>query len=220
MATQIYYTPIRRLNVKWNIDWNKKEIREWQPWRLSAWNDIYSFLYNKSATILFLIESRLFTERGINYQTMAAIFTEYLMSTFIHGDFHMALPKAIADALSTEGIEHPRYLGEFSKEGLDSAFKNLHYPPKRMTYPDVRGVLPEDLVGIILDVQSFQISSKSQMRPHADWKSVKYYDMIHRDLTPANIKWSVLKIFEEKCYALVEKKYIDDPIVPKITKGI
>ena len=58
------------------------------------------------------------------------------------------------------------------------------------------------------------------MRLHAARKAAKYYETIHRDLTPANIKWSVLKIFEEKCYALVEKKYIDDPIVPKITKGI
>ena len=73
----------------------------------------------------------------------------------------MALPGEMAEALATEGIEHPRDLVGFSKEGIDRTFKNLRYPPNRMTYPGVRGVLPGDLVGVIVDVQPFQISVKS-----------------------------------------------------------
>ena len=92
-------------------------------------------------------------------------------------------------------FEHPRDLGEISKEEIDSAFNNLRYPPKRMTYPDVRCVLPEYLVGILADVQPFKISGKSLMRLHAAWKVEKYYKMIHCDLTPANMSWSVFKVF-------------------------
>ena len=56
---------------------------------------------------------------------MAAIFTDNLINTFFQGDVQMAFPKATIDALSTEDIEHPHDLGEFSNKGLDSAFKNL-----------------------------------------------------------------------------------------------
>ena len=151
---------------------------------------------------------------------MADVFTDSLIHTFFQGDVHMAFPKATADALSTEGIEHPHDLGGGSKEGLDSDFKNLRYPPKRMTYPDVRGVLTEDLVVILVDVQPIQISEKSRMRLHAARKAEKYYEMIHRDLTPANMSWSFLKIFEEQWDALVERKDSNDTIVPKLTNGI
>ena len=34
------------------------------------------------------------------------------------------------------------------------------------------------------------------------------------------MSWSVLKSFEEQWDAIVERKDIDDPIVPKLTKGI
>ena len=132
----------------------------------------------------------------------------------------MSFAEATADALATEGIEHPRDLGEFSKEGLDSAFKNLRYPPKRITYPNVRVVLPEYLVGAIVDVQPFQISAQSRIRLHAAQNSEKYYDMIHRDMTPANMSWIFLKIFEEKLDALVESEYRDDTIVTNLDKGI
>ena len=83
---------------------------------------------------------------------MAAIFTEDLIIIFLQGDVHVDVPKAITDALATEDIEHPHDLGEFSKEGLDSAFKNLRYPPRRTTYTDVRGVLLYDWVGVLVDV--------------------------------------------------------------------
>ena len=89
-----------------------------------------------------------------------------------------------------------------------------------MNYPDVRGVLPEDLMGVLVDVQPFQISVKSQIRLHVARKVAKYYEMIHRDLAPANMIWIVLKIFEEHWGALVENKDSDDPIVPKLAKGV
>ena len=75
-----------------------------------------------------------------------------------------------------------------------------------MTYPDVRGVIPEDFVGVIVDIQPFQISLKSRMRLHATQKAAKYYNIIHSDMTPSNMSWSVLKSFEEQWDALVERK--------------
>ena len=89
-----------------------------------------------------------------------------------------------------------------------------------MTYPDVRGVLTEDLVVIRVDVQPIQISEKSRMRLHAAQKAAKYYEMIHCDLTLANTSWSVLKIFEEQWDELVERRDIYDIIIPKLAKGI
>ena len=44
---------------------------------------------------------------------MAAIFTEDIIHTLLQGDVQMDLTKATADALATEGIAHPRDLGEF-----------------------------------------------------------------------------------------------------------
>ena len=74
---------------------------------------LINFLYKKSVTLLFLIESCLFTERVIDYLTMAAIFTEDIIHTLLQGDVQMDLTKATADALATEGIAHPRDLGGF-----------------------------------------------------------------------------------------------------------
>ena len=91
---------------------------------------------------------------------MAAIFTEDLVCTFFQVYVQMDSPEATSETLAREGIEQSCDLGGFSKEGLDSDFNNLRYPPRRMTYPDVRGVLPEDLVGVLVDVHPFQISSK------------------------------------------------------------
>ena len=88
---------------------------------------------------------------------MADIFTEDLIHTFFQVDFQMDLPKATTESFATEDTEHPRDLGGSSKEGLDGAFDNLRYPPKRMTYFDVRGVLPEDLLGVLVTVKPFQI---------------------------------------------------------------
>ena len=68
---------------------------------------LINFLYKKSATLLFLIESHLFTERGIDYQTMADVLTDNLINTFFQGDVQMAFPKATADVLAMEGLNTP-----------------------------------------------------------------------------------------------------------------
>ena len=58
------------------------------------------------------------------------------------------------------------------------------------------------------------------MRLHAALKAAKYYEMIHGDLTLANMIWSVLKRFEDQWDALVERKYSNDPKVTNLTKDI
>ena len=58
------------------------------------------------------------------------------------------------------------------------------------------------------------------MRLHAALKAAKYYEMIHGDLTLANMIWSVLKSFEDQWDALVERKYSNDPKVTNLTKDI
>ena len=63
---------------------------------------IFAHFYNKkSVTLLFLIKSRLFIKRGIDYKTMADVFTEDFIHTFFQGDVWMAFPEATADALAT-----------------------------------------------------------------------------------------------------------------------
>ena len=64
-------------------------------------------------TLLFLIKSRLFIERGIDYKTMADVFTEDFIHTFFQGNVQIALPEATAENLATEGIEHQCDLGGF-----------------------------------------------------------------------------------------------------------
>ena len=60
---------------------------------------------------MFLIESHLFTKLGIDYQIMAAVFTDKLIRNFFQVDVQMDFPKATDDALDMEGIGHPRDLG-------------------------------------------------------------------------------------------------------------
>ena len=58
-----------------------------------------------------MIESHLFTKLGIDYQIMAAVFTDKLIRNFFQVDVQMAFPEATTDALAMEGIGHPRDLG-------------------------------------------------------------------------------------------------------------
>ena len=51
-------------------------------------------------------------------------------------------------------------------------------------------------------------------------KIAKYYEMTQRLLTPANMSWADLKIFEEQWNALMEKKEVTTPLVPKLAKGL
>ena len=74
--------------------------------------------------------------------------------------------------------------------------------------------------GILTKVEPYVVSAKSRMQLLVALKMAKYYEMTSRTMTPANMSWIVLKIFEEQWIALMEKKDATSPPVPKLTKGL
>ena len=59
------------------------------------------------------------------------------------------------------------------------------------------------------------------MRLTAATKLVRYYAMVGRPLTPANMAWNtVMRNFNEQWKALEERKENENPDVPKITKAL
>ena len=60
------------------------------------------------------------------------------------------------------------------------------------------------------------------MRLFAASKIVRYYEVVGRELTAANMKWSeTIKVFSQHFKALEDRKMESDiPDVPKITKSL
>ncbi len=115
-----------------------------------------------------------------------------------------------------------RDLAEFDKEGLDAIFCNLRESPRAL-----QGGAGHGAVGCgggggrgLVDVEPFIIPAKSQMRIYASALVVKYYVATARELDPDNMPWVVVQRFHEEWKAIVEKKKMDVPDAPKLTKGL
>lgn len=146
------------------------------------------------------------------------VFTAAQLTAFFTTADYLGLSARTAAALAAEGITDPADLAEFDKEGLDAIFRNLRKPPRALQGGAGRGAAGGGR-GLV-DVEPFIVPAKSQMRIYASALAVKYYVATARDLDPSNMKWVVVQRFHEEWKAIVEKKKMDVPDAPKLTKAL
>ena len=148
------------------------------------------------------------------------VFTAAQLTAFFTAADYLGLSARTATAFAAEGIATPADLAEFNKEGLDAIFRNLRKPPRAIQGGPGRGAAGRGGGGHLVDVEPYIVPAKSQMRIIASALAVKYYDATARELTPANMAWTVVQRFHEEWKAIEEKKKMDVPDAPKLTKGL
>ncbi len=105
---------------------------------------------------------------------------------------------------------------------MDAIFRNLQKPPRALQGGAGRGAAGRGGgagCGLV-DVELFIVPAKSQMRIYASALAVKYYVATARELDPDNMPWVVVQRFHEEWKAIVEKKEMDVPDAPKLTKRL
>lgn len=108
---------------------------------------------------------------------------------FEHAD-QMAIPHATIAFLGTEGIALIDDLAEFDKKSIDDLASNF----RRMTNDNGDRVV---------------FGAKSQKRLTVACAAVKFYNMVGREPTAANMAWNpVLKNFETQYNALIEMSHL------------
>jgi hypothetical protein len=113
-----------------------------------------------------------------------------------------------------EGIILVDDLVDFEKDTLEQIAANLRRPAGRVDDPK-----PNADEGATIPTPPFIFGAKSQKRLVIAAKLLRYYEVVCRPLTRANIQWTtVMKNFDAQWKALTDKKDADDPEVPKITK--
>ena len=109
--------------------------------------------------------------------------------------------------INAEGIDRPKDLFEYSKDDLNSVFKNL------------RKSLVAVVSGVIVPVAPHALSANSKKRIVMAIDATRYYVQIGKYITPSNMEWSTLANFDVQWQAMQELKKQDDTDVPKLTKS-
>jgi hypothetical protein len=78
--------------------------------------------------------------------------------------------------------------------------------------------VPHGAAGNLLEVESYAIPAKSQIRIDGARKMVLYYILVGRPMEAADMIWPMIKNFVEQWKALMEKKKADIGLPPKLTK--
>jgi hypothetical protein len=133
---------------------------------------------------------------------------------FFEQDTQMGIPNATIIQLQQEGITTVDDLADFDKDTMEQIAANLRRPAGRI--PD-----PNAAAGATIPTPSFVFGAKSQKRLITASKLLHYYNTVGRNTTVANLQWTpVMSNFELQWKALEDKKKLDEPEVPKITKAL
>ena len=144
------------------------------------------------------------------------VFTAAQRTAFFENNDQMGIPHATVVKLQEEGISHPDDLVDFDKDTIKQIADNLRRPAGRIPDPT-----PGAPAGATIPTPPFVFGARSVMRLTAATKLVRYYAMVGRPLTPANMAWNtVMRNFNEQWKALEERKENENPDVPKITKAL
>jgi hypothetical protein len=137
-------------------------------------------------------------------------------TSFFEQDTHMGIPNVTVVQLQQEGIKTVNDLADFDKDTMEQIAANLRQPAGRIPDPNLAAA-----AGATIPTPSFVFGAKSQKRLITASDLIRYYDTVGRSLTAANLQWtSVMSNFEIQWKALEDKKYLDEPEVPKITKAL
>lgn len=126
------------------------------------------------------------------------VLTAGQVTAFFEEANQMAIPHNTVVYLATEGITTPNDLEEFTEDMIKTIATNCRRPA---------GGAPALVLG-----------AKSIKRLTAASHLLRFYAIIGRTVTAANIRWmNVIKSFDAEWTALQEKKDNDDPTVPTLT---
>ena len=144
------------------------------------------------------------------------VFTAAQITSFFEDDDQMALPQRTRVQLQAEGLTVVADLLDFDDDSLKQMADNLRRPGGTVQDPN-----PNAAAGAMIPTPAFVLGAKSQMRLKAAVNIAKYYQMVGRDLTAANMKWDqVIKNFTVHWKALSDRTKEDIPDVPKISKNL
>ena len=147
------------------------------------------------------------------YQT--SVLNKHILQTiaFFENAAQMAIPHETMAALSEEGIDTVHDLGEFGDNELVQISKNLRRPAGQIVDPNDANRM--------ISRPPFVLGAKSFMRLKVATDAVRYYEMVGRDPTSANMhNTNVLKTFADHWKSLEDYKKEDVPDVPKISKNL
>ena len=112
---------------------------------------------------------------------------------FYEDNDQMSLPQATRIQLINEVLEHVHDLLEFDWELIKGIADNLRRPGGRIPNPD-----PNAAPGDMILTPPFSFGAKSQMRLKAATMILHYYEMVGREITTPNMRWTTtIKSFVE-----------------------
>ena len=91
------------------------------------------------------------------------VFDAGSITAFFEKPVQMGL-SACTLAVAVKGIIAPDDLLEFTKDGLETVFRNLCKPPKTLTIPLNAGMPVAGHLGILTEVQPYVVSAKSKIQ--------------------------------------------------------
>ena len=113
---------------------------------------------------------------------------------FFEANYQMAIPRPTLAQLQNEGIMVINDFGEFDKDTLQQIDDNLRRPGCRFPYPNYMPPnhmpVPAPVVPTVPTL-SFIFSAKRQKSLQVACEIVRFYDMIGRRLTTANVQWNM-----------------------------
>ena len=152
--------------------------------------------------------------------TITAAQTKY----FFEANDHMAIPRPTLLQLQNEGITSVDDLAKFDKETLQHIVDKMRRPDSIIPDPNYVPPAPMPVPAPIVPTvptPPFIFGAKSQKRLQVACDLVRFYEMVGRLLTAANMQWNPqMKNFAEQWKALTTRKDEDAPETPKISKAL
>jgi hypothetical protein len=136
-------------------------------------------------------------------------FTAATITAFWTDLAQMGISDRTRTQMGLEGLTSPADFEDFpAKEDLEALFKLLMKPAK----------IPNGIHGALLEIASYVIPAKSQIRIDGARLLVLYYKLVGRPLEPDDMLWPVIRNFVEQWKALMEKKKAEVGPAPRLTK--
>lgn len=147
-------------------------------------------------------------------------FTADELTHFWESEDQMGFGERTRNAIAQCKIVQPSDLLKF--KDLDEVFRYLRKPPKTVQQVPVNPGKPSaGTRDALSETEPYQYSPLSRSRLEVALEGVHYYQMIGRPITPGNMDWQVLELFQIEWEAIEElKKDKSDGTAPKLTKGM
>lgn len=165
-----------------NSKWKKLPFQLY--WRFLANKEFVFYEEFVYATRFLQTTRQIFVILLLPKTILPCLFTAAALTAFWTNDDQMGLIARTRTQMASEGLKVPADFEDFAeKEDLDALFKLLLKPAKTAG----------TTAGTLIEVESYAIPAKSQIRIDGARKMVLYYNLIGRRLEPADMMWPVIK---------------------------